>query len=94
MEILLKLQMILGFKGITGILYIEALLKKESPVSSLNENESTVYSIIKANGDCKIGFILDQVEMTRAGLKTLLKRMVDAGYIKSIGLGKGTNYYV
>ena len=73
---------------------IEALLKKESPVSSLNENESTVYSIIKANGDCKIGFILDQVEMTRAGLKTLLKRMVDAGYIKSKGLGKGTNYYV
>ena len=73
---------------------VVALLKKESPVSNLNKNELTVYSIIESNGDCKVNFILDQVEMTRAGLKTLLKRMIDAGYIKSKGLGKGTSYYI
>lgn len=73
---------------------IEILLRKESPISSLNKNESTVYEIIKTNGDCNIGFILDQVAMKRAGLKTLLKRMVDSGYIQTKGLGKGTLYYV
>jgi len=73
---------------------IELLLKKESPISSFNNNEATVYEIIKSNGNCNIGFILGQVDMTRAGLKTLLKRMLDAGYLKSKGLGKATVYYI
>ena len=73
---------------------IESILQKESPVSALNRNEVLVYEIIKLNGNCNIGFILDQVDMTRAGLKTLLRRMLDYGHIKSKGIGKGTLYYV
>lgn len=73
---------------------IDALLKKESPVSSMNSNEIAVYEILKSNGDCNVGFILDQVEMTRAGLKTLLKRMLESGHIKSKGAGKATVYYI
>ena len=73
---------------------INSLLKKESPVSAMNKNEQMVYEIIKSNGDCRVGFILDQVEMTRAGLKTLLKRLVDIGYINKKGAGKGTVYIV
>jgi Fic family protein len=73
---------------------IDALLKKESPVSSMNQNEVVVYEILKSNGKCNIGFILEQVEMTRAGLKTLLKRMLESGHIKSKGAGKATVYYV
>ena len=73
---------------------IELLLKKESPISSFNHNEAMVYEVIKSNGNCNIGFILGQVDMTRAGLKTLLKRMLDAGYVKTKGLGKATVYYI
>lgn len=73
---------------------IRALLKKESPVSTMNKNEQLVYEIIKSNGDCNVGFILDQVDMTRAGLKTLLKRMVDSGHIKIKGAGKATVYTI
>jgi len=73
---------------------IEGLLKKESPVSVMNPNEIAVYEILKSNGECNIGFILDQVDMTRAGLKTLLKRMLESGHIKSKGAGKATVYYL
>lgn len=73
---------------------IEGLLKKESPVSSMNQNEIAVYEILKSNGECNIGFILEQVDMTRAGLKTLLKRMLESGHLKSKGAGKATVYYI
>ena len=32
--------------------------------------------------------------MTRSGLKSLLKRLVDKGVIKKQGLGKGTIYLI
>ena len=73
---------------------IDGLLRKESPVSSMNKNEQAVYEVLKTNGDCNIGFILDQIDMTRAGLKTLLKRMINSRHIKAKGLGKGTVYYI
>ena len=72
---------------------MDMLLKKESPLSSMNPNEQKVYEIIETYGDCSIGFILKQVDMTRAGLKTLLKRMVTAGHIKTKGDGRATVYY-
>ena len=60
----------------------------------MNKNETAVYEILKSNGECNIGFILEQVAMTRAGLKTLLKRMLESGYVKSKGVGKATVYYI
>lgn len=73
---------------------IISLLNKESPITTMNENEKNVYEILKSNGDCNIGFILGNVQMTRAGLKTLLKRMVDAGYVRMKNRGKATLYYI
>lgn len=73
---------------------ITALLKKESPISSMNKNEQVVYEIIKSNGECNIGFILDQADLTRAGLKSLLKRLVDSGHLKTKGIGKATTYSI
>ncbi len=73
---------------------VESLLKKESPVSTMNKNEQIVFEIIKSNGECNIGYILEQVVMSRAGLKTLLKRLVDNGHVNVKGQGKGTVYYI
>ncbi|MBF0315206.1 MAG: Fic family protein [Oligoflexia bacterium] len=73
---------------------IQSILQKQSPVSAMNKNEQLVYEIIKSNHKCNIGFILDQVEMTRAGLKTLLKRLIEQRIIKVEGVGKGSKYYI
>lgn len=72
---------------------INSILQKQSPLSVMNKNEQIVFEIIKSNNECNIGFILNQVEMTRAGLKTLLKRLVESGIIKTKGVGKGTIYF-
>ncbi len=69
-------------------------MNKESPITSLNENEKNVYELVKNNGDCKINFLLENVNMTRAGLKSLLKRMAMVGHIRVKGKGKGTIYFV
>ncbi|MBF0298641.1 MAG: Fic family protein [Oligoflexia bacterium] len=73
---------------------IQSMLQKQTPVSAMNKNEQLVYEIIKSNHKCNIGFILNQIEMTRAGLKTLLKRLVDQGIIRVEGVGKGSKYHI
>ena len=65
---------------------------KDSPISVMNENEKLVYHIIEASGECKIGFLLEQTNMTRPGLKSLLKRLVSQGIIKKHSRGKATTY--
>lgn len=71
-----------------------AKLNSETPVSELNMNEKKVFEIIRENGKCNIGFILEQVDMSRNGMKSLLRRLVDRGIIKNSGVGKGTFYLV
>ncbi len=73
---------------------LKVFMDKESPVTVMNKNEKDVYEILKRHGVCNIGFILENTPMTRGGLKTLLKRMVDRGYIKFRGQGKGRVYFL
>lgn len=72
---------------------LQSSLIKESPISVMNENEKRIYQIVEANKKCKIAFLLEQTEMSRAGLKSLLKRLLDNGLIRKEGVGKGTYYY-
>lgn len=74
--------------------FLNSKLIHKSPASVMNENEKHVYSIIEAEEECKISFILDNVDMSRDGLKDLLKRLVDKGFIKKKGQGRGTTYVV
>lgn len=60
----------------------------------MNDNEKKVYSIIETEEECKISFILDNIDMSRDGLKDLLKRLVDKGLIKKKGQGRGTTYVI
>jgi Fic family protein len=64
----------------------------KTPASVMNKNEKKVYAIIEAEEECTISFILDNVEMSRAGLKDLLKRFIEKGIIKKQGQGRGTTY--
>ena len=65
---------------------------KESPVAVMNANEKHIYHVIESVGECKIAYVLENTDMTRSGLKTLLKRLVDKGVIRKQGRGKGTTY--
>jgi Fic family protein len=73
---------------------LQSMINRESPLSELNENESKIYQIIKANQRCKISFLLEQVDMSRAGLKSLLKKLVVMGIINKEGEKKGTVYHI
>jgi predicted transcriptional regulator len=74
--------------------FLSGKIIKESPVSIMNNNEKNIYQIIETAGECKISYILDNTDMKRAGLKSLLKRLADKGLIKTQGQGKGTTYLV
>ena len=67
---------------------------KASPTTVLNMNEKHIYQIIENAGEGSIAYILENTEMTRSGLKSLLKRLVDKGVIKKRGQGKGTTYLI
>lgn len=41
--------------------------------------------IIESAGECNIAYIQENTDMTRSGLKTLLKRLVDKGLINKQG---------
>lgn len=73
--------------------FLNSKLISKSPNSIMNENEKKVYSIIETEEECRISFLLEHVDMSRDGLKDLLKRLVDKGLIKKKGLGRGTTYY-
>jgi Fic family protein len=72
---------------------LQSKIIQESPISIMNENEKLIYKIIETNGKCKIAFLLEQTDMTRPGLKSLLKRLVENGVLKKEGQGKGTYYF-
>lgn len=74
--------------------FLNSKLIHKSPASVMNENEKKVYSIIEAEEECTISFILENVEMSRAGLKDLLKRLIEKGIIKKQGQGRGTTYLI
>lgn len=74
--------------------FLNQKLIHKSPASIMNDNEKKVYNIIEAEKECKISFILDHIEMSRDGLKDLLKRLVDKSLIKKKGQGKGTTYLI
>lgn len=71
----------------------DSLINK-APIPAMNDNEKRVYNILEAERECMISFILDNVDMSRGGLKVLLKRLVDKGLIKRKGQGRGTTYLV
>ncbi len=72
--------------------YLNSTIMKEAPVGVMNANEKHVFQVIEGVGECKIAYILENTDMTRSGLKTLLKRLVDKGVIRKQGRGKGTTY--
>lgn len=74
--------------------FLNSTLIHKSPVSVMNENEKKVYNIIEAEEECTISFILENIEMSRAGLKDLLKRLIEKGIIKKQGQGRGTTYLI
>ena len=67
---------------------------KASPTTVLNMNEKHIYQTIENAGECSIAYILENTEMTRSGLKSLLKRFADKGIIRKLGRGKGTTYQI
>jgi len=74
--------------------FLNAKIMEDSPIAVMNKNEISVYQILKAANRCKISYLLDQTDMTRSGLKTLLKRLLDKGLIQKEGKGKGTTYSI
>lgn len=74
--------------------FLNRKVLKESPISVMNDNEEIVYTIIKSVGECKASYILKNTNMTKPGLKSLLKRLVDKGFIKKQGQGRATTYSI
>jgi Fic family protein len=74
--------------------FLASQFSKESPESILNLNEKRVYHIIESEKECSVSYILENVDMTRNGLKDLLSRLVEKGYIKRKGKGRGTTYTI
>ena len=69
-------------------------LVHESPKSELGKNEATVYELIREHGICTPAFILQHVDMTDNGLKTLLQRLIEKGLVNPIGKTKGRKYEI
>jgi len=60
----------------------------------LNSNETKVFKLIKSNPHCSISFIEKEIQMSRAGLKSLLSRLVEKEVIQREGEKKGAKYYI
>lgn len=60
----------------------------------LNPNETKVLEIINKYPNCSISFIEERIDMTRAGLKSLLNRLIERGEVQKTGKQKGVKYYV
>lgn len=72
--------------------FLEEKLKQESPRSELNANEAKVYGVIREHGTVSPSFLLEHVDMTSNGLKTLLQRLVEKGLIEAQGERRGRKY--
>ncbi len=74
--------------------FLNGKIIKDSPVTVMNDNEKSVYKIIETANECRISYILENTQMSRDGLKDLLKRLVKKGLIKQQGRGRGTTYLI
>ena len=72
--------------------FIKDQLKKESPKSELNINEARVYEVIKDHGRVSPSFLLQHIDMTPNGLKSLLQRLSERDLIEPIGEKRGRKY--
>ena len=76
------------------IAHLQNQLAHESPKAALSKSEAIVYQLIREHGICAPAFILEHVDMTDNGLKTLLQRLVEKGLVQPIGKTKGRKYQV
>ncbi len=74
--------------------HLKSKMASASPRAELNKNEAMVYEIIREHGVCSPSFILQFVDMTNNGLKSLLKRLVDKNLLNPIGKTKGRKYEI
>jgi Fic family protein len=74
--------------------FLITTIEGDSPISELNQKETAVYNLIKANKRCTISFIEKELKFNRNGLKALLRRMVQRESIKKSGKKKGTKYHL
>ena len=74
--------------------YLKSKIVHESARAELNKNETIVYEIVREHGVCSPAFILQYMDMTSNGLKSLLKRLVDKGLLNPIGKTKGRKYEI
>lgn len=72
--------------------FLKRKLIMDSPTTVMNKNEKIVFQLIEGAGECKISYLDEHVDMSRPGLKSLLKRMIGRGLIQTNGVGKGTTY--
>ena len=73
-------------------MFINEKIKRESPKSELNPNEEKVYEVIKEHGRVSPSFLLQHVDMTSNGLKSLLQRLSERGLVEPVGEKRGRKY--
>ena len=74
--------------------HLKSKMVPESTRADLNKNETIVYEIIREHGVCSPTFILQYVDMTPNGLKSLLRRLVEKNLLNPIGKTKGRKYEI
>ena len=67
-------------------------LEANKPKDNLFGNEAKVYNFLLKHGESPSSAILQIMDISKDGLKKLLKRLVDRGLIQKVGVGKGTRY--
>ena len=74
----------------------EQLINFEGDKSKVNliGNEAKVYGFLLKHGESPSSAILRNMDISKDGLKKLLKRLVDKGIIQKVGLGIGTRYRI
>ena len=74
--------------------FLKGKIQQDSPTTVMNKNENQVYEILKSSGECSVSFLLEQTDLSRPGLKSLLARLVESGIIRRSGQGKATRYHL
>ncbi len=74
--------------------HLKSKMAPESTRADLNKNETIVYEVIREHGVCSPAFILQYVDMTHNGLKSLLRRLVEKKILNPIGKTKGRKYEI
>ena len=69
-------------------------LERDKPKVNLVGNEAKVFSFLSKHGESPSSEILRVMDISKDGLKKLLKRLVDRGIVKKVGVGTGTRYRI